>query len=216
MPRYNMTDYWDFLPSTMATNHAVDVSFPPLVYSKGECALIFLLVIVDWSDFLSDGAVALQQHRVHRGQAATFQSGCWLSFLSHLNPIGAASSSEGGTHINSQAAVTTLRSTVWMLFHSFAVPLLHCQLRYGVWCCCSFTPPPRPSTPPLSLWSLGCGVTDAWTLNAPRMQLCSHLWKVWVEWGQYWNTGWVVGELMVACVGWSLWAEQGKCSILVS
>lgn len=42
-----MIDYWDFLPSTVATNHAVDVCFPPLVYSKGERSLIFLLVIVD-------------------------------------------------------------------------------------------------------------------------------------------------------------------------
>lgn len=41
-----MIDYWDFLPSTMPTNHAVDVCFPPLVYSKGECGLISLLVIV--------------------------------------------------------------------------------------------------------------------------------------------------------------------------
>lgn len=130
----------------------------------------------------NDGTVALQQSRLHREQAATFQSGCCLSFPSHLDPIGAASSSDGGTRINSQAAVTTLCSTAWMLFRSFAaVPLLHCQLRYGVRCCPPpppFTTPPRPSTPPLSRRSLGCGVTDAWTLNAPRTQLRSHLWKL--------------------------------------
>lgn len=67
------------------------------------------------------------------GPAATFQSGCRLSFRSHLDPIAAASFSEGGTRINSQAAVTTLCSTACMLIHSLAAALLlHCQLRYGV------------------------------------------------------------------------------------
>lgn len=27
--------------------------------------------------------------------------------------------------------------------------------------------------------------------------------------------GWQVGGLRVACVGWSLWAEEGECNILV-
>lgn len=90
------------------------------------------------SCLLDDSTVVLQQQNLHWVQAATFQSGCCLSFLSHLDPIGAASFSEGGTHINSQAAVTTLSSTAWMLVRSFAaaaappVPVLLCQLRYGV------------------------------------------------------------------------------------
>lgn len=106
-----------------------------LTCSTSKVNVSVVLVIVHYSSFLvSDGTVTLQQQQNLRWvQAATFQSGCCLSFLSHLDPIGAASFSEGGTHINSQAAVTTLCSTAWMLVHSFAaVPLLHCQLRYGV------------------------------------------------------------------------------------
>lgn len=142
-------------------------------------------------------------------------SACCLSLLSHLDPIGAASFSEEGTHINSQAAITTRCSTAWMLVHLFApVPLLLCQLRYAVWSCHAlYSCVPQLHAPILQ--STDCGVTDAGTLNVQftSTQRWAHLWKVWVEWNKQRVGGRWRGK--VACVGYSLWAEEGKCNVLV-
>lgn len=86
-------------------------------------------------------------------------------FLSHLDPIGAASFTKGGTRINSQATITTPSRAAWMLVHLFATnPLLHSRVKIHHF---PLHKPqlPWPSAPPQILSSPSCGVTDARTLK---------------------------------------------------